>query len=154
VANDAVRLIEVGGDYARGSTISINEVPVLSKVVGESGGRRVLPGQFRDIDAVFERIRTDLKYESPAEVLGGASPLERWLAGSQFWPNAKRAIKALQQQRNELLRAGNRVGARRIEDRMNMLRERAVNQALRVQNLEGGPGFDTQVGRYFRGGDQ
>ena len=154
VARDAVRLIEVGGDYARGSTISINEVPVLSKVVGESGGRRVLPGQFRDIDAVFERIRTDLKYESPAEVLGGASPLERWLAVSQFWPNAKRAIKALQQQRNELLRAGNRVGARRIEDRMNMLRERAVNQALRVQNLEGGPGFDTQVGRYFRGGDQ
>ncbi|MGA0872916.1 MAG: LPD38 domain-containing protein, partial [Phycisphaerales bacterium] len=154
VVNDAVRLWETGSDRIEGANVSLNEWPVLSKVVGESGGRRVLPGRFRDIDGVFERIRTDLRYESRADVLGGASTLERWLANNSFWPNARRSLKALQERRNALLRAGNRVEARKIEEKMNAVRLRAVNQALRIQNLESGPGYDTETMRYFRGGSE
>ena len=125
VVRDAQRLYGVA---TAGEVPAVSDVPVLSTLVGTSGGTRVVPGRFRDVTAVYENYREDVKRLGRQDADRIHGPMGRWLDAN--WRAPLASLKKLQQARNAAVAAGDLERARRVEERMDKLRIDAVNRAL------------------------
>jgi hypothetical protein len=148
IVRNVVDGVSVINQQVEGTRRGIDQVPIVSSTIAQSGGRRVLPGLFRDYDAIARIVREDLRTDKPSEVRERHGELGIWLARSQTWKTANSQIKKLQEARNKAIERGDRVRAQLVEDRINEIRRRAVAAAMRVETrVAGGIGLDTQTRR-------
>jgi hypothetical protein len=132
VARQFGDLIKTVGQMSDGTRRGIGSVPVVNLVIGQSGGRSVLPGRFRDLDTIATNAKEDIKADGLAPTLKRYGNLS-WLAGPEF-SAAKRQLKKLQEARNNATERGDRVRATKLEDRMNEIRKRMLIRAAKMRN--------------------
>jgi DNA (cytosine-5)-methyltransferase 1 len=133
VATQFRDLIKTVGQMSDGTRRGIGSVPVVNLVIGQSGGRSVMPGRFRDdLATIAANLDQDIKADGLAPTLKRYGNLS-WLAGPEF-SAAKRQLKKLQEARNNATERGDRVRATKLEDRMNEIRKRMLIRAAKMRN--------------------
>lgn len=133
VARQFGDLIKTVGQMSDGTRRGIGSVPVVNLVIGQSGGRSVMPGRFRDdLATIAANLDQDIKADGLAPTLKRYGNLS-WLAGPEF-SAAKRQLKKLQEARNNATERGDRVRATKLEDRMNEIRKRMLIRAAKMRN--------------------
>jgi len=132
VATQFRDLIKTLGQMSDGTRRGIGGIPVVNLVMGQSGGRSVLPGRFRDLSTTAANLDEDIKAYGAAEMLKRYGDWG-WLAGGEF-KSAQRQLKKLQEARNNATERGDRVRATKLEDRMNEIRKRMLIRAAKMRN--------------------
>jgi hypothetical protein len=106
------------------------DLPVLNRFVQSSGGRRVIPGLYRDYNRIYQNLREDVRRDGN-EAAWKYGNLGRYLWIN--WPESERVLGRLRDARDKALEDDDQERLIRISDAMLQVQRAAVQGAMEAR---------------------